>query len=747
MSEAGTNKSKKTKTTKTTKSKTSKEVSDSEYDSESEEEEINEDDQNYHIPDDVVASVRPSHYLQVIYQEPITHFDQMGNRVPEFIKLAKYSEIPDYLGHPITETYKMFINAINEVSREQISTPPDNIADFTNYISGLIPQKACYPIASAWPPAIPRITNPMEPLCAILIKILSEASDPVNILRLLSFGVFPKVWTNKPCTTNSRLLAISPVIFKKKPKHWAYIERDTNQFYVVGLNPKTGKLMFKSSGIATRCAKSKDKKSVIVKGETGRITEFEPMDPEVVSLWTHLYQREDDDDDSENKKNDSEKEEEKQTTVPFIYFLTKDLKYYPDIFYGAFYEAFTANDFIMFRALVDMDPPYSVVKSMLNVMLYSRKIHMLFGSVVGRLLETDKLNPLSVYTIDSFYRKFVHAIWEKFGEEYINNFLKKIIALIDNHQSFDERLFFTVAKYIMMSYQYIPLPIRHFASVLRSYATTKFNSRGFVYFLLGGFFGLDFICPVIAHPEKYMNSLTNKKGIDKIMAGIDENTQLELKHPLVLQQVSEMLQYLFHGALLPDRFKSMNNRMKKHTIPEMEEFLFSLGDLENDIVIPSPPTKEELTPALERLMHFMMKRAHVIRKTYDEAMIPQGSYPPQIGWNFSATFSDFFRQCYDRGFSKKVLNGAKRVKPNPLKFPALPLYGTIPPKKGQPAGPQYGFDDTIERGFLGPPAPPSPSMRLPQKPKTPKYNPVNSEITDSESSFEEKHSSKRKNRK
>ena len=391
-----------------------------------------------------------------------------------------------------------------------------------------------------------------------------------------------------------------------------------------------------------------------------------------------------------------------------------------------------------------MDPPYSVVKAYYQCVLYSRKIHTVYGAVIGKVLEPDDLNPMQVYTQDSFYRKFVHALWEMWGQDYINNFLKRLIRMIDNHTGFDERLFFSVAKYIMMSSQLIPLPIRHFASVIRSYAATKFNSRGFVFFLLGGFFGLDFICPIIAHPERYMTSLSNKKGYDRIMAGIDDNAELELKHPAVLQQVSEMLQHLFHVALLPDRYSSMNKRMEKHTIPNMEEFLYSLGDLENEVVVPSPPTKEDLTKSLERVMHFVHKNGETLRSVYDDAQVPQSSYPPQVGWNFAATFADFFRQCYDRGHERRLNKGAKRVKPNPLKFPALPLYGTIPPKKGQPAGPQYGFGDVKQRGWTAPPAPPSPSMRLPTKPKSQRHNPLKSEISDSESSFDEKRAKKSK---
>ena len=736
MSEDGTktSKTKKTKTTKSEKNEKSTKIVEEE-----EEEEINEDDQNYSLPEDIISGVQPCKYLQIIYQEPIILFEEMGNRVPEFIRLAKYSEIPDFLGHPITESYKMFINAINQVKRSEISTPPQNIADFLSYFTGLIPQKACLQIASSWPPSIPRIVNPIEPLCAILIKILHEAHDPVNILRLLSLGLFPKVWSKKSCSKNPVLLAISPVIYRGKPNFWAYIEKQSHQFYLVGQHPKTKQIVVKAAGIATKCAKTKDKKMVVVKGESGRITEFEPMDPEVISLWTHLFQKETTDNDSDDGQ------EPKDKKVPFVYFLTKDLKYYPDIFYGAFFHALTANDQIFLRALIDMDPPYSVVKGFLTATIYSRKVHTVYGAVIGRLFENDKLNPMSVYAIDSFYRKFVHAVWERFGEPYINQFLKRLIAMIDKHIGMDEKLFFSVIKYIMMSTPYVPQPIRHFASILRSYALTKFNSRGFVYFILGGFFGLDFICPVIAHPENYMTSLSNKKGFDRIMAGIDENTKLETKHPLVLKQVSDMLQYVFHGALLPDRYSSFNTRMRKHVIPEMEEFLFSLGDLENEIALPSPPTKEELAPALDRVMHYMIKRNHVIRQTFDAAFVTEPSYPPQVGWNFAATFSDFFRQCYDRGHQRKAINTKKKVKPNPLKFPALPLYGTIPPKKG-PAGPHYGFDDesVVERGYVAPPSPPSPSMKLPQKPKTQRYNPLNIEITDSESSFDEKRNKRKK---
>ena len=59
--------------------------------------------------------------------------------------------------------------------------------------------------------------------------------------------------------------------------------------------------------------KAKDKKNIIVKGESGRITEFIPSYTDVYSLWIHLF---------------AHKEEDKNE-IPFQYFITNNAKFFP----------------------------------------------------------------------------------------------------------------------------------------------------------------------------------------------------------------------------------------------------------------------------------------------------------------------------------------------------------------------------------------------------------------------------------
>ena len=673
--------------------------------------EINQEVFEYELPEDLVSRVSPAKYLQEIYQQPIIQFEELANRVPEFIKTAKYKEIADYGGIPITESYRMFINSFDQVGRDQICNPPGNVAAFANYITSQFPQKACFQIASSWPPGIPRIANPIEPTVAILIKMVSEANDHTNLLRFLSNAIFPKVWTTKGCDKTT-LLALTPCKYRKKEGFWAYIVRETNEFFLVS-KEKNGEITAKAQGIVTKCAKSKDKESIIVKGDAGRIADFSPLDLNVIPLWTHLYSSKGDDDDDDTQTGD-----EAPKDIPFPYFFTHEgYDYFPDIAYQAFYDALTANDNIFLRAILEsQDVPYEVADAVLSISLHSRKVHQTFSTIVSFLIESNSaVNPISIYSKDSdtFYRKFIHALFERFCPDYVTQFLRRIVLTVNNYKSLNEKLFFTVIKYITMSSQFIPIQIRHFASVLREYATTKYNSRGFVYLLLGGFFGLDFICPVLANPQRYLQGV-------------------KVKNPSILKKISELLQYVFHGAELPEKYADWNPRIIKHTLPLMEEFIFSIGDITGELPLYPVPEQEKVAPAIEKIIRLLLADPTTLRRVYDEAQLPEITYTPPIGMNFATAIADFFRQCYDRGQKRTKTSLVKKVKPNPLQFPKLPMYGMVTTKRAGLNGSvasmsELGDGDSIsltggspkERSLTIPPR-----IFLPSKPKNQYHNPI-----------------------
>ncbi|EAX88612.1 hypothetical protein TVAG_415620 [Trichomonas vaginalis G3] len=664
---------------------------------------------------DVLAGVAPCQYLNDIYNQPIILFEELGNRVAEFLKTPRYSEIPPYMEIPITESYKMFVNEFNNVPREQVFSPPQTIVDYTQYLSQQIPQKACFQIANAWPIAIPRISNTMEPLAAILIKMVSEANDPTAMLRFFSGVLFPKVWTNKPTAQNPVLLAASPCKFKGKSGHWAYILRESNEFFIVGYDKKTSTFVTKIQGIVSACAMSKNEESVIVKGDAGRIADFTPLDKEVVPLWTHLYKGENSSDEEEESSDKTEKKE-----VPFPYFFTKIDTYIPDIVYNAFYETCIANDLIVLRTCMLLDAPYEIADALLTIALHSRKVHTVFASVASFILEDDNCNPMEVISGRNFFCRFTMALYERFVSDYINNFMKKLVVYIDSHSKLDEKLFFSVIKYITMSSQYIPIQIRHFASILRSYAAMKFNSRGFVYLLLGAIFGITFVCEVIAKPTQVFEDYTPK-------------------NPELLKTISNMLKFVFRGAVLPDQFASANKRIVKHVLPTMEEFLFSLGDIADELPVYSAPSQEKTATAVAQVFNFILSHPQEFRKVYDGNLIENITYPPQIGWNFSVAIGDFFRQFYDRGAKRNKGNTVQKVKPPPLKFPQLPMYGVISAKKlgGGGGNVSYG-GGAFEGSSFGLPArerdlnlpPKNYAMRLPLKPRNQDHNPLKKDLPD-----------------
>lgn len=662
--------------------------------------------------EDVIAGVTPCQYLHEIYNQPVILFEELGNRVAEFLRTPRYNEVPPYSDIPLTESYKMFLNAFNEVPREKIFNPPENIADYAHYLSEQIPQKACFQIANSWPPAIPRITNTVEPTAAILIKIVSEAPDPTKLLRFFAGALFPKVWTNKPTANNSLLLAASPCKFKGKGLHWAYIVRETNEFTCVGWDKKTNEFVTKAQGIVTSCSSSKNKETVIVKSEAGRICDFTPYDPEVVPLWTHLYKSEDE----EEEQGDVDHE------VPFPYFFTRPDNMIPDIVYTAFYETCTSNDLVVLRTCLELNADYRIVDALLTIALHSRKIHTFFASIVSYIFENDNQSPMDLYVGSSFYRRFIQALFTRFAGEYVSSFLRRLILLIDAHASLDEKLFMTVIKYITMSSQYIPIQVRHFASILREYASAKFNSRGFCYLLLGGFFGLDFICPILAHPHQYIENL-------------------ELKNPNLVRAISKLLQFVFHGAILPDQFAAWNKRVIKHVIPTLEEFLFSIGDIADELPAYSAPSQEKTAQAVSAVFYYILCNAKDFRRIYDSNLLETITYTPQIGWNMSCAIGDFFRQYYDRGGKRNKAAQAQRVKPPPLKFPQLPMYGVISAKKlgGGVGGGSYA-GEAFDGSSFGLPARErdlglsrgANPMRLPLKPRNQDHNPLRKDLPDDE---------------
>lgn len=672
----------------------------------------------YELPEDLVSDVKPSQYLADIYQEPIIDFAQLGNRVPEFLKMCKYDVCPNYQDIPITESYKMFVNSFNDLSRQDIYSPPENIVEYSKYLAAMFPGKLCFPMASSWPPSFPRITPTVEPTIAAMIKMLSEANDPTAMLRFFSFALFPKNWTINRCGFVD-LLALCTCKFKGNIC-WAYIIRSTSDFYLTRLT-KENKLNVVASGTVGHIAKTKDQKSLVVKDDKGHlIATFEPLDINQTDLWVNCL----------NKPELGGEIQGEYKFIPFPYFLTDDLPWFPDHFYPSFVDAIMSSDGVFIRTLISIDPPYEIADALLTIGLYTRKTHQLFGSLVGYILENDELNPMAIYAEDSFYRKFTHALFKRFSSSYMM-LLKKLVTFIDRHSGLDETVFFSVIKYIMKSGSYIPIQVRHFASIIRSYAAMKFNSRGLVYFLLGGFFGLDFICPVLANPKKYFPDLP------------------ELKNPRLVKQVSDNLQFLFHGALLGDSYSTWNRRIHKHTIPQLEEFLFSLGDISGEIPPYSPPLTADAAMAVEKIIHTVVQHKDVLRQIYDENQLPNASYPPQLGYNFSSALGDFFRQCFDKS-ARGLKKTAQRVKPNPLKFPPLPMYGAhaaAAARKGQNMflfNPEsYADPATFRERDLGGPSSPQ-SMRLPLKPKKlAKSNPLKAgkspDDNDSDSSFSDHH--------
>jgi hypothetical protein len=237
-------------------------------------------------------------------------------------------------------------------------------------------------------------------------------------------------------------------------------------------------------------------------------------------------------------------------------------------------------------------------------------------------------------------------VWfRRFGRPYFDLVLAKAIDYITGVSDIGlscpensdigkaEILLFTVMKLILSSGPALPAPIRHLASVLKSLAVLRFNSKVATYNTLAGFICLRFITAVIADPSVFRPEAESEAG----------SFSPELMR--MLMPFSQLLQTPINLMPLEDKFApyaAWNARLEKHVWPKLVKWVLSVGD-----IIETPeykaPSKEQVFDSLALVLTAISRNFSKFRTHYETFAAQPGKSHP-ITWSMATLFIKFFQE-------------------------------------------------------------------------------------------------------
>lgn len=550
---------------------------------------------------------------------PFIDYKTYAPGVEDEIKGIDFEALPKIDGKSLKSKLKEIKEELNSTDLNKLlNNPPKVLLSLRKAIRETYSKADVYrTVFDSWPVVIDSTSPEVRNLTLFLISLIKESNKPHETLQFISFGCVQPQWHKCSSKKNSILKGCS-VITKNSKKYWCYVDIDK---YL-----RVDEIVDKQIRNITNC-----------RVQTFRVSEsglrFKTTDDEKVRCQLD---------------NPAMAEVWKQySETPFPLFLGSYTGPVPKAVLTSTLEAINSDDNFLIKILtsssiVKMNDGVKNMSDLFNIACYSGRVSQLYTSLIAQEFENEDLKPESILRSNTHLTNLIKVLVSKYCTKYSTNFASKLVTYILkngnlNYGSIDncddkkvEKVLFTSLKYILKSAPLIPPQIRHFASILRSAAATRFNDTTAVLNTLSGFFCLRFITSLIADPKKY----------DPQISVSDEDIQK------ILMPFSQMLQKPLCFSPLDGKskfVKKWNARIENHIFPRLKTFLFNLSEISaSDSLIYLPPEGKMIKRALDNILKTLSQNYAIFADTYKKLLNQEEEPRPIVGWDFAAFFNGYF---------------------------------------------------------------------------------------------------------
>lgn len=568
--------------------------------------------------------------------QPLIDFSQYySDDFEAEINSTNYNSVVDSDGNKLEPIFSEIVAQFNQKNLEDLITnPPNPISRLKSAIHRAISPEVFHQMIKFFPPIMPTNNPNAKPLIYFLLRVIKACNDPhktVDWSTQIVLDPFYDVNLHQHPKEPREIkgICLSPFGKTGTQKSWVVLEKD-NAFTFYNPNVNNTSLSLNAKGKCGSIQSSSKKLYIQVNDSSGKmIKKFTPVDDSEYDLWNELT-----------------------TDHPPYFFLTFSQVERPiqSKIIPALYKELIADDTILLQALLkstSQKDSFSLMENLFKVFSYAGKVNEFL--IITVILEFRKSNllPQTILRGNSPLTSLFRVFYEKFGIQYYNTSLRKVIKYIDqcgdlslkNPINAPERrcysIFFKVIKHILKSNYSVPPEMKHMASILKSIIAVRFNSKKCTYNALNNFFYLRFFNSILCVPSK-----------------MEKNIQLQ--NESVLSAFATILSNVFNLVPMKDKyepFNGWNQRLYRQTFNDIVDFVFSIADLD---VVPKydPPSVDELRMSLEEIAVLLSRsfnatssiaKAPTFPKKYNAAI----SHPKRRsinGWMFGAFLQRYFQE-------------------------------------------------------------------------------------------------------
>lgn len=560
--------------------------------------------------------------------EPLYFYHERFPGSTEFFSQYDPSQLPELHDRPLEESKAEIIEAFSGEHdwREFTLNQPQILKDLQQAIRMSVKHASFQKMLACWP-----IVCPDDPALRNLLLFfahLLEEQDPTvadNIMSWLVTSFVPENWHRGTSMRNSIIKAACQIsISKRKGDFWIVLDMH-NRFFVQ-VPGSGGEMTIVGSGRVSSVAVEEKQKAVKLLDPAGEVLlRFTPKEPSQVEIWKTILTKD---------------------PVPFPVRLTSKMDgQIPSQIVPALYEALIADDMLVLRTLTH----YSVVKvaegvplsfALLDIFAYAGKVNQFLVAMVGNEFNNESLKPTSVLRVNSHLTNLFKVWNERFGKEYVQAVIKKMIDFVDSFgdlgltdpETCDEhgakKSLLTCLRAVLNSQEHVSPEMRHLASILKSVSGCRFNRKQATFNTLSGYFFLRFVTALFTCPEGFDKSIKLTDGLTKVITHFS---------PL-LQSPFNLIS--FGGKY--NRFSGWNRYIQKKIFPDLVNFAFSVAEIDEVPEYPAPP-RERLEKSLETVLRFMSASGDRFVKRFNDLLKERADLVQPVGWNVGAFVQSLFK--------------------------------------------------------------------------------------------------------
>lgn len=544
-----------------------------------------------------------------------------------------FSELGSINGKPVLDCLPKLMECLDNYPFEyNVFKPPKLVYNFRKLILLKFPTKVFFTLLNTWPSAISQASPTVKPIIDLIRKMISMSSNPMKVIAWLISAVAPRHFGTQSQILHAATLA------KNELQQWVFLDADHNLIIFTEREGNVFAEKYKGKAIRAEAINNTD---IIIYGkENKELFTFTPCDSDHVKLWIDIF--------NPHKK------------IGLIQFFTvvKQMSI-PTRLTRALSSILTSSNGDAIRVLytpgvIHKEDIMSITHYIMNISAYLQRVTLYLNFILTAIFEQPHSTLDYLCNEDPYLECLFMYYRAHFIDSYIQNFLIKLANYIQSVSPLEftsknaekiEKVLFTCIKYVLNSIQFIPPEIQHLCSMLKAYATVKFNSKGAVFRIISSFFAQYIVEFFISIPKNFLKDYEVKDA--RTMVGVARL----LKTALMLGSFS---------AEFP-KFASFDKRLSKY-FKKIEDFMLELAvihrvDEDGNISHYAPeykaPDKNEFVSCLGNVYQIIVKNAKKCSSVAKYHASDHTFATSAVGWTIAAVETEYFKNCYEDKRSDK----------------------------------------------------------------------------------------------